>query len=242
MNILSKNRYGCGTAKRKGTCSNLSTMAASEIEHLVLDGLQNRLLQSDMTKIFIKEYFSELENIRTRYRDKVRSLAKEKGKLESQIKRLVEAIADGTVKNIGAVGQKLSELERKLATLPNVNKTEPREIDLQQQATELYRSQIQNLAKTLNEEDTVREEGSNALRQLIDRVCAMPRSSTTGFDLVLHGKLANAISMAKNDNTGGGRGIRTLDTVDRIHAFQACAFSHSATPPVVGNYIIITNN
>jgi hypothetical protein len=30
---------------------------------------------------------------------------------------------------------------------------------------------------------------------------------------------------------GGGRGIRTLDTVSRIHAFQACAFSHSATPP-----------
>ena len=30
---------------------------------------------------------------------------------------------------------------------------------------------------------------------------------------------------------GGGRGIRTLDTVACIHAFQACAFSHSATPP-----------
>ena len=30
---------------------------------------------------------------------------------------------------------------------------------------------------------------------------------------------------------GGERGIRTLDTVSRIHAFQACAFSHSATPP-----------
>ena len=30
---------------------------------------------------------------------------------------------------------------------------------------------------------------------------------------------------------GGGRGIRTLDTVSRIHTFQACAFNHSATPP-----------
>src|SRR5208282_5757041 len=30
---------------------------------------------------------------------------------------------------------------------------------------------------------------------------------------------------------GGGSGIRTHDTVSRIHAFQACAFSHSATPP-----------
>ena len=30
---------------------------------------------------------------------------------------------------------------------------------------------------------------------------------------------------------GGERGIRTLDTVSRIHAFQACAFDHSATSP-----------
>jgi hypothetical protein len=34
---------------------------------------------------------------------------------------------------------------------------------------------------------------------------------------------------------GGGRGIRTLDTVARIHAFQACAFSRSATPPAPGS-------
>ena len=31
---------------------------------------------------------------------------------------------------------------------------------------------------------------------------------------------------------GGGSGIRTHVTVSRKHAFQACAFSHSATPPV----------
>ena len=30
---------------------------------------------------------------------------------------------------------------------------------------------------------------------------------------------------------GGGSGIRTHDTVPRIHTFQACAFNHSATPP-----------
>jgi hypothetical protein len=30
---------------------------------------------------------------------------------------------------------------------------------------------------------------------------------------------------------GGDGGIRTLDTASRIHTFQACAFSRSATPP-----------
>lgn len=30
---------------------------------------------------------------------------------------------------------------------------------------------------------------------------------------------------------GGQRGIRTLDTLSRIHAFQACALNHSAICP-----------
>ena len=32
--------------------------------------------------------------------------------------------------------------------------------------------------------------------------------------------------------SGGGGGIRTRDTVSRIHTFQACAFDRSATPPL----------
>jgi hypothetical protein len=31
---------------------------------------------------------------------------------------------------------------------------------------------------------------------------------------------------------GGERGIRTLDSIATIHAFQACAFNHSATSPL----------
>ncbi len=30
---------------------------------------------------------------------------------------------------------------------------------------------------------------------------------------------------------GGETGIRTLETVSRLHTFQACAFDHSATSP-----------
>ena len=30
---------------------------------------------------------------------------------------------------------------------------------------------------------------------------------------------------------GGERGVRTLDTLSRIHTFQACSFSHSDTSP-----------
>ncbi len=35
---------------------------------------------------------------------------------------------------------------------------------------------------------------------------------------------------------GGETGIRTLETVSRLHTFQACAFDHSATSPVEVTY------
>ena len=35
---------------------------------------------------------------------------------------------------------------------------------------------------------------------------------------------------------GGERGIRTLETVTRLHTFQACAFDHSATSPLMRHY------
>ena len=43
--------------------------------------------------------------------------------------------------------------------------------------------------------------------------------------------------MVKN---GGEKGIRTLDTIARIHAFQACAFNHSATSPIF-NQVFLNN-
>src|SRR5215467_4445998 len=36
------------------------------------------------------------------------------------------------------------------------------------------------------------------------------------------------VSSQQQHMPGGGSGIRTHDTVSRIHAFQACALSHSA--------------
>ena len=39
------------------------------------------------------------------------------------------------------------------------------------------------------------------------------------------------MQILKNADNGGEKGIRTLDTIARIHAFQACAFDRSATSP-----------
>jgi hypothetical protein len=53
------------------------------------------------------------------------------------------------------------------------------------------------------------------------------------IELCVGAKLKKIIKLNQvfNAASGGGGGIRTRDTVSRIHTFQACAFSRSATPP-----------
>ena len=44
--------------------------------------------------------------------------------------------------------------------------------------------------------------------------------------------MGNNFFLEKREN-GGATGIRTLETVSRLHTFQACAFDHSATAPLM---------
>src|SRR5215510_9705658 len=61
-------------------------------------------------------------------------------------------------------------------------------------------------------------------------------SLRTKYAAILRKEQLNFYTTRTGANTsehgaGGGSGIRTHVTVSRKHAFQACAFSHSATPP-----------
>lgn len=52
-----------------------------------------------------------------------------------------------------------------------------------------------------------------------------------GSDLAENGTKTLLLRLILVKSNGGERGIRTLETVSRLHTFQACAFDHSATSP-----------
>ena len=74
-------------------------------------------------------------------------------------------------------------------------------------------------------------EGLGETISVADRVTAVRRLAREDAWILAISTLSNRAGEIFLDGTGGERGIRTLDTVSRIHAFQACAFNHSATPP-----------
>ena len=124
----------------------------------------------------------------------------------------MDAIADGTVGELGAVGEKLRDLEGRLSELAVFNDEEPATIEWHPNVAETYKRKIANLSDALQADPIVRDEASAALRGLVEKIVAHPAQKRGQFDLELHGQLAQAMNLAMQDNGGGGRGIRTLDT------------------------------
>ena len=54
-----------------------------------------------------------------------------------------------------------------------------------------------------------------------------------------HVQLSHALLSSRNESTGGESGIRTHVTLSSKHAFQACAFSHSAISPAPCEVILL---
>ena len=59
------------------------------------------------------------------------------------------------------------------------------------------------------------------------------------IDSFSRSKLEYCTSKSTNIFYGGESGIRTHDTVSRIHTFQACAFNHSAISPSKFLYLFL---
>ena len=212
LTIVQKDRYGCMEARQKGTCTNNRSMKATDIEARVLDGLRDRLMEPELVQAFVDEYHSELERLQKDARRRHTSHAKERASLERQIARLVDAIAEGSVSELGAVGEKLRDLEGRLSALPVFNEQEPQRIEWHPNAVNIYKQKVADLSTALSADDVVRDEAAAALRNLVDKIVAHPGEKRGQFELELHGQLAGALNLAKYGNGGGGRGIRTLDT------------------------------
>lgn len=64
MSIIAKDRYGCSTARNKGTCDNRMTILEREIENRVLSALSTRLMDPDLCEVFCQEYTQHLNRVR----------------------------------------------------------------------------------------------------------------------------------------------------------------------------------
>ena len=187
---------GCANARNKGTCDNKATIRRDDLESLVLDGLQHRLMDPALMDVFCAEYTREVNRLRREKNAAMESEKAELAKVGRDLERLVQAIIDGVPGS--QVKDKMGLLERRKVELESrLENAEEEKVALHPNMAQIYRDEIAGLREALADE-TRRSEAEALLRRAIDTIELVPVEIDGNMRLAanLHGHLAGILSMA----------------------------------------------
>ena len=188
------NRYGCSTAKNKGTCSNTLKIHQDEIEALVLSTLQKHLMNEELCAEFCEEYARRMNELAMQQRAKFNSYRAELTRLDGAKRRIVKAVIDGFANQ--TLKQELDRVEARYAELESLlDGAEESPVLLHPNMSKRYQQEVTALVCTLKD-DQRRDEAIGLLRSLIDRIELTPNEERTALTIDLYGDLAGILAIA----------------------------------------------
>lgn len=192
--VVAKDRFGCSTRKRMGTCDNAITITRQEIESRVLDGLKERLLAPDLVQAFVAGFQEAAQTERARQRSEHDQRSRKLADLDRKIDAILQAVEDGlynpAMKGRMAVLTAEREVITSAETLPELINLD---VMLHPRLPDLYRRRVESLERVLDGPD--RHEAMDLIRSLITRVDLLPRAYGGGLDAVLVGDLASILAV-----------------------------------------------
>ena len=194
---VSREHYGCSTARNKGTCNNHLTIRQDEVERLVIAALQEHIMGPELLQEFCDEYTRHMNRLRSEKNASLAAARSEREKLARDRERLIQAIKDGVpateVKDdLARIAARREELDALLEG------TSEQPVLLHPNMAMHYRAQVARLADILNAERN-RAEAADLLRSLIDRIVLTPTAEGK-LEIDLKGDLAGILTLATNRN------------------------------------------
>ncbi len=223
--LMNKTKYGCASARNKGTCDNRKLIKRESVEERILSGLKSKLMHPEMLKEFVAEYHREWNRLNSESSSARTSIERELKQLGGQIDKIVEAITAGMFHasmktKMDDLEARKAELTAKLAALP-----EQDPIVLHPALAETYSKKVVALSDSLNDEAS-KSEASELLRGLVSEVRLHPdESADDGHVIELYGELAAILELAapRNDNTRRFSGGLSLQLVAGV-GFEPTTF------------------
>ena len=192
---INNERYGCSYARNKGTCSNRTTIAQSELEHSVLNALKSHLMDKKRCELFCKEYTDHINRLRSQQNRDIQDAQKKLEKLDRASQRIITAVKEGW--HTPDMKDELFQIaEEKEALGRFLSKAEEAPVFLHPSLADRYHEKIRELTSALNEESK-RTEASDILRSLIEKIVLSPNADRDGLVVDLHGHLAGILSLAE---------------------------------------------
>ncbi|MEE2916424.1 MAG: recombinase family protein, partial [Pseudomonadota bacterium] len=175
MVIVRSDRFGCARHREAGTCDVAASIDRNDVEQRVLRGVTEKLLEPDAISLLVRTYHDDIERHREADRAEETVTEAKIRKLDGQIDRLINAVADGGV-SFPDVRQALAsrraereQLDRQLREARAVPV-----IALNPAIVDAYRERVRKLAAHIDGDSAEGREVMEQLRGLIERVSATP--------------------------------------------------------------------
>lgn len=194
MSIVSHGRYGCSTSRNKGTCENRTTICKDELEGSVLEAMQSRLMNPEMTKLFCEEYTRHLNKIRMERNSSLALHQKELSKIERDLEKTYQAMLDGMASDF--VRKRFEELETRKGQVEHfLDTTEEAPVLVHPNMALRYASAIGELMSSFNSPEH-KAEAAKTIRSLLDEIVLTPNEDRSELIVDMKGDLAAILSVA----------------------------------------------
>ncbi len=191
---VSQDRYGCSTARNKGTCDNRLTIKQDKLEEAVLNALKEHLMDEELCKVFCEEYTRHINELRSQHNTKHILLEKELKQLVQKESDMIDAICEGFANEALKERMHANEARQKeiKAILEN---NEEIKVMMHPGIAQQYHREVRDLITSLNTNDR-RAEAATLIRSLIDKITLTPDSKKENLIVDLHGDLAGILKVS----------------------------------------------
>lgn len=202
VTIIQANYWGCSHHREAGLCGNGRLLRNDRLEARVMAGLTERMLEPDLFDAYFETYYERAHQV---LREHQRNLGQQKAELrelETKIKRLVDAIANGAA--VDAVKEALNEaVARRDRIKADATAIDPSNvIPMQPKLAETYRERVRDLANSLTGEGVERAEARAMLRGMIEKIVLVapatgePKRDGSDIAIDIYGRLAEILTIA----------------------------------------------
>ena len=193
-------RFACSNHISKGACSNSRGIARDELEHRVLDGLEDRMMAPEVAAEAMRAYAEETNRLNRERRSSGDAWKAELAKVEKQIRVIIEAIKEGMFHP--SMKGEMDTLEARKAELTELLADAPADTpDILPSASAIYAKKIAALTKALNRKEE-RQEAAENLRGLIEKIVLTPGPERGEIYATLHGELRTILEWTERQAVG----------------------------------------
>ena len=196
VTIMTRDRWGCSTAREAGTCSNRVTISNAKLEARILAAFTADLMNADAVAAFVDEYQALQRQARVK-------MLRDRGKTERRIDAIgaeLRRVADAVMKGHDYPEMHLSAqsaVQERARLQADIAATDAEaEIAAHPALAARYRDMVLSLSKGLGSADPdAAKLARQSIREIVQLIEMQPAADGKGASLTLHGDLAGIMSM-----------------------------------------------